>query len=34
VHTGLWLEDLKERDHLEDLDVNGRDKMDVQEVEW
>jgi len=24
VHTGFWLGNLKERDHLEDLDVDGR----------
>jgi hypothetical protein len=24
VHTGLWLESKKERDHHEDLDVSGR----------
>jgi len=24
VHTGYWLEDLMERDHLEDLGIYGR----------
>jgi len=24
VYTGLWWGNLKERDHLEDLDVDGR----------
>jgi len=24
VHTGFWSEDMMERDHLEDLDVDGR----------
>jgi hypothetical protein len=24
VHTGLWWGNLKERDHLEDLGVDGR----------
>jgi hypothetical protein len=24
VHTGFWWIDLRERDHLEDLSVNGR----------
>jgi hypothetical protein len=25
THTGFWLGNLKERDHLEDLGANGRD---------
>ena len=24
VHTGFWWEDLRQREHLEDLDVDGR----------
>ena len=24
VHTGLWWEDLRERDHLENVGVDGR----------
>ena len=24
VHTGFWWDNLRERDHLEDLDVDGR----------
>jgi len=24
VHTGLWCGDLREQDHLENLDVDGR----------
>jgi hypothetical protein len=24
MHTGLWRGELIERDHLEDLDINGR----------
>jgi hypothetical protein len=24
MHTGFWYNDLKERDHLEDLDIGGR----------
>jgi hypothetical protein len=27
VHTGLWWENLEERDHLEDLDGDGRIKI-------
>ena len=33
MHTGLWSEDLTNRDPLEDLGINGRNKMGVQEVE-
>jgi hypothetical protein len=24
MHTGVWLENLKERDHLQDLDIADR----------
>jgi hypothetical protein len=27
VHTGIWLEHLRERDHLEDLGIDGRIKL-------
>jgi hypothetical protein len=30
----VWRGDLTERDHLQDLDVDGMIKMDVQEVGW
>lgn len=29
MHTEVWLETLKERDSLEDLDVNGRILLNV-----
>ena len=33
VHVGFWLEDLKERDHMEDRREWGNNiKMDLQEV--
>jgi hypothetical protein len=32
VHTGFWWGNLRERDHLEDRDVDGDNiKMDLQE---
>jgi hypothetical protein len=36
VHTGVWWENLRERDHLEDAGVDERIilKMDLQEVGW
>jgi hypothetical protein len=33
VRTGWWWGDLLERDHLEDLGVDGR-KTNLQEVGW
>jgi hypothetical protein len=35
LHVGLWLGDLMERDHLEDLGVDGDNiKMNLQEMQW
>jgi len=36
VHTGFWWGDLRERDHLEDPDVDVENiiKMYLQEVGW
>ena len=36
VHTEFWWRNLRERGHLEDPGVDGRNniKMDPQEVEW
>jgi hypothetical protein len=35
VHTGLQLGDMRERDHLEDLGVDGKNiKKDLKELEW
>jgi hypothetical protein len=32
----FWLENLKERDHFEDVSVDGEDniRMDLRKVEW
>jgi hypothetical protein len=32
MYTGFWLGNLRERDRLEDLGVNGNIKKDLQEV--
>ena len=32
MRTGFWWGDLRERDYLEDLGVDGR--IDLQEVDW
>jgi len=35
MHTGFWCGDLRERDHLENLGIDGENvKMDLQEVGW
>jgi hypothetical protein len=35
VYTGFWWGHLRERDHLEDLGVDGGNiKIDLQEVGW
>jgi len=41
VHTGFWWGDLRERDHLEDLSVDGRvilkwifKKWDEESMDW
>jgi hypothetical protein len=36
MHVGYWWESQKERDHLEDQDVDGVDniKMDLREIGW
>jgi hypothetical protein len=35
VHTGIWWEDLRERDHLEDLGVEEDNiTMNFQKVGW
>jgi len=36
VHMGFWWGKLVERDHLDDLGVDGNDnvKLDLQEIDW
>ena len=36
MHTGFWWGDLRERNHLDDICIDGRIilKMDLEEVEW
>ena len=34
VHKGFWWENLKERDHLEELGVNGRIKLKFLFKNW
>jgi hypothetical protein len=34
MHIKFWLENLKERDHMEDLGVNGNIKIDLRETGW
>jgi hypothetical protein len=36
VHTGFWWGDLRDRNHLDDICIDGRIilKMDLEEVEW
>jgi hypothetical protein len=36
IYTGFWWGDLRGRDHMEDVGVEGGDnmKMDLQEVGW
>jgi hypothetical protein len=36
MHTNIWLENLKGRDHSEDLDVDGRIilKMHMKQIGW
>jgi hypothetical protein len=35
MHTGFWCGDLRERDYLENLDIDGENfKTDLQEVGW
>ena len=34
-HAGFWWGNLRERDHLEDLDADGNNiKMHLQEIGW
>jgi len=34
VYTGFWWGNLRERDHLEAPQVDGKVKVDLQEVGW
>jgi hypothetical protein len=35
VHTGFWWGDLRERDHLKILGIDGDNiKMDLQDMGW
>jgi len=34
VYTGFWWENLRERDHLKDLDVNGKIILKYIFTEW
>jgi len=34
VHIGFWWEDLRERDHLEDLGADGRQILKLIFEEW
>jgi hypothetical protein len=34
VHTGLWWENLRERDHLEDPDIDGRITLRLVFRKW
>jgi hypothetical protein len=35
MHTIFWLGNLRERDHFEDLGVDGKNiRIDLREIEW
>jgi hypothetical protein len=34
MHIGYWWESQKERDHWEDQDLGGMNKMDLREIRW
>jgi hypothetical protein len=34
VHTGIWWEDVMEKDHLEDLGVDGEDNIKIVFKTW
>jgi hypothetical protein len=35
MHTGVWYEELKERGHIEDLDIEGGNIIiDLKEIRW